>query len=225
MNIVIPLIESKNDNVELRYTLRSLEAYYGQFELMLIGYCPKWLAGATVVNFLHVFGASRKEPNIANKLLLASEIIADKFLYSLDDNYILPTYRDIVRYKASIAQTCAETKSGHYRKSCENTMNALGHDSIDFDLHCPAWIEPEKFLHVYHHHNFNQDFGLLVKSTYFNHIMPACNLSADIKIRTPLRSLEHLRNVEFFSTHESAINKQMILFLESLFPEKSRFEG
>jgi hypothetical protein len=224
MNIVIPLIESKNDNVELRYTLRSLQAYYGHFELFLIGHHPGWLKGANVIPFKDEHGASRKECNIASKLLLASNTISGLFLYSCDDNYLLPTYRDIVRYKGTIAETCAETKSGHYRKSCENTMNALGHDSIDFDLHCPAWIDSVKFIDVYQAHNFQQDFGLLVKSTYFNHIMPPCTLSSDIKIRTPLRSLEHLRNVEFLSTHESAINKQMILFLESLFPDKSIFE-
>jgi len=225
MNIVIPLIESKNDNVELRYTLRSLQAYYGDFELYVIGYCPLWLKADTYIWDVNISGSKNKEFNIASRIAYSCQIIHEPFLYSCDDNYILPSYCDIVRHKGFISETCAETKSGSYRKSCENTMKELGLNVLDYDLHCPAWIDPHKFLDVYQAHNFNQDFGLLVKSTYFNYVGSACTLSDDIKIRTPLRSLEHLRNVEFFSTHESAINKQMIIFLESLFPDKSRFEG
>jgi len=222
MLVVIPLIKASFDNIELRYTLRSHVARLGDFDLMVIGYKPPWLVNCMHYPFADRRGLLWKESNIYNKLRFAFSLPGvESFLFSNDDYYINDGY-DISTYyhKGPLLNTLQGHKSSGYCESLRNTIKILGPDALDFDVHAPLMLHKKDFELSINKDTFAYHYGAVIKSLYCRG--KAGTRCVDMKVKN-----EYFKGVEllpFFSSADSGLKPGFLNYLQSRWPNKSKFE-
>lgn len=145
---------SKNDNQELRWSLRSLEKFArdddGQLnvEPIIVGTVPDWFAGASIRT---TDPTNRKAKNMFHKIvsIVDSKLVSGEFLCSSDDHFLLRTvnFERWPRYFRNAI--LAEYNGGNnYAKTIATTRDVLlenGYPAIDFTCHCNEWMDTETF--------------------------------------------------------------------------------
>lgn len=224
MQIAIPLIESINDNIELRYALRGVEKYLsGVSGITIIGHKPTWLQNVTHVPHEPATTHEWKEKNIYDKLCK----MRGKFLYMNDDHFLLSPY--VARkfpfyYDGTLQDRLNKCSNRHaYAQTVRNTIDAFGRESKFYDIHCPVIME-QKYFWQYQRHWFKQ-FGLCFKTLYIRKPFPI--EYSDLKLNASF-DINQLRSMTagrlWFSTSEQAWNNVMFEFMEEIYPLKSKYE-
>lgn len=215
--ILIPVSDfSVTGHQELRYTLRSLANLTGVGEVTIIGHKPKW-----ITNVNHIWASDDpqkryKERNILYKLLKSPY---ERFLYVMDDNYIIermsapkfPYYWKIATYR------------GPYATTMQRTLAITGKD---YDLHCPMLMD-RKGLEKLNELDWSVPFGYGVKSLYCHYAGIQGQQALDMKIDTPLSrgAISSLvQGRKWFSSGDQAFQGEMRGWLLGRFPEKSKYE-
>lgn len=223
MQIAIPLIESIQDNIELRYALRSVEMYLtGVSSITIIGYKPSWLRNVTHIPHDAAINTEWKEKNIYDKLCL----MRGKFLYMNDDHFLLHQYnarKFPYYYEGTLADKLNKTFVRNvYRKTIENTMQIEPHKPF-FDIHCPIIIDTDYFCMKA---DWNNKFGYCLKTLYTSWdkaFVPATDLKLTAQFdEQQIRQL--IADRLWFSTSEAAWNEPMIKVMNELYPKKSKHE-
>lgn len=142
------------------------------------------------------------------------------FLYSNDDyyaledfDYQLPHYYDT---------TCRDLALRHPQRSYREMYNNCLPDWLNFDVHTPMIMEKQRFKETFE----AMDGQTPIKTTY-GQGLPGWYL-ADMKIAGEHNKelLDYkTRDRPFFSTHDSAVNADLIEFLNNLYPDKSPVEN
>lgn len=219
-------------NNELKFSLRSLvKNVTGVNEVYVIGDPVRWLVNA---NFIHVQESGVKSIRILNKIKIACENknITDDFLFMNDDHFFLhrvdaatfPYYYSNEDME-EIINTRIEIDS--YVQMIKDTK-ALFENFNYFDIHTPMIINKAKFLELYGKFNFAKyDNGLLIKSMYCNYFNIPGIAKKDCIFRKPmeLKEIEEkVKGHDVFSIHDDAINEDLIYFIESNYPNKTKYE-
>jgi len=144
--------DSKCDNMELRWGLRSIDKYgIGVDRVYVCGECPQWLSDEVIkipcddIN-KDTIHPTQKAQNIANKLLYAvdNSDIGSEFLVSMDDHFYTKDvdfneYPYYVKYTNSPFLPEVKTpKMNEYTKwlvDCKNRLDELGLPTFHFTLH------------------------------------------------------------------------------------------
>lgn len=219
MRLVIPYRLPQDGGIELRYSIRSIVKHFKLLSgVLLIGDKPEWYTGDHIP-FADVPG--EKERSMQLKVL---QVPDSTFLYSNDDFFAnsdfdekLPDYYDT---------DCRDMAERHpidsYRKMYNNCLPHW----LNFDIHTPMLVTKQIFKASY----YAMDAQTPIKTTYGNHTkytMYGSQYLADCKIKGE-HSLQEIiyatKDRPFFSTHNNAINADMIAFLENLYPNVSPFE-
>lgn len=218
MRLVIPYRLPADGGIELRYAIRSMVKHFKPLSgVLLIGDKPEWYIGDHIP-YADLKG--EKERSMQLKVLQAPYAI---FLYSNDDifaqkdfNIELPNY-----YDTDCRDMAVRHPIDSYRKLYNN---CLPHWK-NFDVHTPMIV----FNRVFKSSFNNMDAQTPIKTTYGNNsgLEETSKYLADCKIKGT-HSLEEIiyatKDRPFFSTHNNAINADMINFLESLYPDGSPYE-
>lgn len=232
MDIVIPLRKSANDDIELRFALRSIEQYIlERGNIFIVGYCPKWLS-----NIIHIpaddYPDRRfRDNNIFRKITLAcdDQRVSDSFCVASDDHFLLKPFSGQPVYSTTLFYHMNNYRStSTYRNTLLNTIRILPEGSLNFNLHCPIVYNKELFVRSVGSLNWKVAHGYAINSVY-------CNMNNvegfhyyDLKIKKPMRAGEItklLNNRLFFSVDDPAMNQAMIGVLESIYPVKSQYES
>lgn len=247
IDIVIPLRnDSKWDNNEIRYCLRSVEKHLTDIrDVYIIGHKPKFLQN---VKHIEMRDTSQwATVNIRKKLLAACDNpeVSPNFLYMNDDHYLLESYKkDHFYYCGTLDEALQSSKHSIYTQIIRNTIYRLGGYAPYYDVHTPVLINKEVFTE-----SMNQDpgesawplnpnewhfcwGGYLIKSTYCNYLFskykPVFDTTKveDGKVR---HYMSYPQLKEFImsrpvlsSTDDVLID--MRLLLQELYPEKSKYE-
>lgn len=231
ITIAVPLADSTpHDAIELRYSLRSLEAVYGAFDLLIVGSVKPvqkmlihyhYQVAYVVDGMPH---AVQKENNIRDKFYQACNIIGSPFLWSNDDFFLMPSWDDSrPKNKGPMNFTYRKSISPGYKQSIINTQKYIGHDWIDFDNHAPCWIDPAKVKVV----DQWPQYGYLHKTLYHYHAGTKDEVYCeDIKLHTrpDKNMIAKIEASQYFSTSHAALSKPFIKWLDEKWPHKSRFE-
>lgn len=224
--------ESKHNNNELKFSLRSLEKHCSGFNnIYLIGERPWWITG--IKHYPHK-DTQPKAISILNKIKYACKLqtLSDQFLFINDDHFFVKDL-DITemeyQYNNSEREKILETreKTDGYRMLIENT-NKVAINGNYFDIHKPIIYDKKKFLAMCKNYTFEKySTGLLIKTMYcyFNKIKGI--ESQDYIIREKLGESEireKLKDADIFSIHDPAVNKDLINFFESNYPNESNYE-
>jgi len=226
MDVFYPLKTggSKHDNLELRYSLRSIEKNLSGFDRVFISteVLPEWL---TNIVHLPVKDNIKKVPdwNIMDKVYNA-EGISDNFLFINDDHFMMEPYQTATfpnYYYSTLDQYCRKRGKDGYGYRARNTMDWLtkqGLKLLHFDIHYPILYNLKAFREVMDQVPWETEKrGFIVKSLYGNAMkLPGTythdNKTGNIDLRLPV-----------FSTYPH-IKLSIINYLKACFPKPSRFE-
>lgn len=236
MDIVIPLGNGSHwDNLELKFALRSLVAYCHHVDnVYIIGEKPNWLKSVVHIPAVDKPGQENKERNICNKILLACSLpeLSTNFLFMNDDHFLLSRIPPLWCYYHDMLSNTIDNRPAHdsYYYALQNTLEALDKKHLptkNFDCHAPIIYNKEKFKRVMSRHDWTIPNGYVIKSLYCNTLSIPGKKCTDLKITTRFRcsELEALTaGRKFFSIGDGATGADLNIFLNYLYPDKSKYE-
>lgn len=231
--IILPLGHgSRNNDLELRYCLRSIEKHLtGYGDIFIVGEKPGWLQ-----NVVHIPCADHgdktydKERNIFTKIMTAcaDERVTDDFLFLNDDHYLLQDYRAghfPYYYYGMLSEKRTVTD---YKNTIWNTQKHHGEINPYYaDIHCPILYNKVKFIEWVAALDWWVHFGFAIKTVYCNGILPLMVEYPDLKINEPLTAAqitEQLTGRAWFSIGDKAFHGEIKKVLQDLYPKKSNYE-
>lgn len=232
--VVIPY-KYCGQSVELKYTLRGIEKYVDNPEVLIIGDMPRTLKGFEYIPHKCVIGYKWKERNIYEKLMLVN----DDFIYFNDDHYLLEPFNYEYHYSGTLEDQIKEYEktNNQFRQTLINTIGALRfiNNIENYYRHQPFFIKNKIFKDI--KLDWGKEWGYCIKSVYgylAEYDGKYCRDKdftikeyPDLKIREPLREnkiRELIKGRQYFSTDDGAINRDMVKVLESIYPFKSKYE-
>jgi hypothetical protein len=223
------------DNNELRYSLRSLEKHVSEYRnIYIIGECPSFLQN--IIHIPYDDEHPEKDTRIALKILDAchQKDISEQFLFMNDDHFITKSFNAIQLpffHKGIIATEMNLPELNYnYKQTLLNTNSALierGYPAYNFDTHTPIIYNKKIFPIIFNLYNWNLKYSYAVKSIYCNTLGLFGKYMDDCKIlkRHDYSTLESLTSdKQFFSISDSAIGDSLEKLLNTLFPNKSKYE-
>jgi len=231
-DIVIPYLHSpRNNGLELRFCLRSIEKYLKDYnDIWIIGDKPSWLKNCKHISVKDSPYPRLKENNIYRKIIAACENpeVSENFLFMNDDHFLLkphiaPTFN--YYHRGELYASMVKNK-GSYRATLNHSKKVLeerGLPPLDYDCHAPIIYNKKNFIKAFEGLVW-KDWGYAIKSIYcgINKIegmyMTDCKISSNIPRDIKLKA----QNREWFSTGN--INPNMEIFLSGLYPKKSIYE-
>lgn len=217
MRLVIPYRLS-GDGVELLYAIRSIYKYFAPLSgVLLIGDKPEWYNGD------HIPLADLKGEKEKSMMLKVLQAQDEDFLYSNDDYFALqPFNENLPNYYDT---TCQDMAGRHPIPSYRDLyMNCPG-NWLNFDIHTPMIMNRDRFKAAFD----AMDGQTPIKTTYGNYKPRVGNTEylCDLKINGAhmVYEIEQLVSERpFFSTHDSAIEANMLAVFSYLYPDTSPVE-
>lgn len=216
MRVVIPYCLPADGGIELRYSIRSMVKHFKPLSgVLLIGDRPTWYNGDHIP-FADIPG--EKERSMQLKVLQAPD---DSFLYSNDDYFAQEDFN--ISLVDCYDTDCRDIAARHPIESYRTMYNNCLPDWKNYDIHAPMVMTRNIFKASY----YQMQAQMPIKTTYGNFVHGNSAYLADCKIRGEhnIEELEYItKDRPFFSTHDSAINEDMITFLQRLYPNASPYE-
>lgn len=229
MDIVCPLISTKDNNLELRYSLRTLPEHDN---LWIIWSKPKWLQG---VKHIPYKDEKRKWSNTAEKLWIAcnDDRISEDFIWTNDDIYWIKGWLDY--YKLwSLKDVLAnmKVKSNHYYSI--KAVYDIFPEWDCFDTHTPIIFNKTKLRKIFEKYPLWTRWSkrtlycleYWIKGKWLN--VPEYKVKANSRIKDCkcyyISKFKILDNQEYFSTNDWMIKYKEIRDLFSWL-EPSKYEN
>lgn len=147
---------SRHDNVEIRYSLRSIEKYCkGYDRVFVVGQCPEWLRNVEYIPCPDDQGYSHK--NMMKKILHAckNSDISEDFVMQADDHFYVRPYdfRDIKPYEKGElrSELWHPDRDTVYQQSIVDTRKWLekhGYPYRNGSQHCGMWFKKSLWLQI-----------------------------------------------------------------------------
>lgn len=242
-SIVIPLGTSPNNHIELRYALRSIEKHVnGSPDVFIVGERPEWIKKESVFHIPFQMAPSMeyKQHNIFNKTMAAvnDERVSDEFLFMNDDHFFC---QDVeiseypVYFKKKLIESIDEN-SLSYKNTLMNTLSFLqnyfetnAEDFMNYDIHTPILYKKEKLEEMSRMINKMPKNGFCLKTVYsYLNIYNVDKHLTDLKIKGVndySLFLDMIKDRNVFSCSDSAWKTQFKIYMNRLYPNKSKFEN
>jgi hypothetical protein len=225
--------ESRHDDIELRYSLRSLQKYAKNLgRIFVVGHKPHWLTGVT--NIPHVGGHACKDADIINKLRLACESgISERFIFASDDQCLLaPT--DLATMPATFSAVARTPNKNKWEKRLHATAGYVASKGVtpeNFDTHTFQPHSRIEFLAAVKDAPYDTKQGLTVNTLALN-LSPSvfrASLNGDkTTLYKAVKNADALRKMLAGRRHlgynDNAMTAAFMLVLGELFPEPSQYE-
>lgn len=224
IDVVIPLLRngSKNQDLELVYSLRSIEKNLTDYRnIIIVGDLPTFVNPETVIH-IPFKDTPSKQANIKNKILAAFEVSTDQILFTNDDIFLLqpfsaPSYP--YYYEGDLKDT-SEKAARHF---AYNELKEQNLPTKHFDIHAPIIYKKDLFIEAMRHFSDNSS----IKSKYANYWSIEGAEIKDLKISSHLRARtikQAIKDRAFFSIGDFGMNADMKMVLSELFPSPSKHE-
>ena len=142
MSAYVYLVRPGDQNDELRYSLRSLEANLPPGDVAIVGYRPTWVTGV-----LHIPGnryGTNKQRNVYDNVLTAArcDVLPDQVVWMNDDFITLAPAVPAMAHRCTLAEHIdgLTSRSWWYRslRATADWLRHNGHDDpLSFELHRP----------------------------------------------------------------------------------------
>lgn len=216
------------NNEELRYSIRSIVKNLPHANIWLVGGKPEWYNG----NFIEAKDYGRKFQNIKNCLRVVADSpdISERFILMNDDFFITKKMNSLpIMHGGSLFMKTHEYKMldprSEYVKLLELTYRELvrlGVESpIDYDIHVPMVMDKTNLKSILEYEGFP-------RSMYGNIVGIGGDKIRDVKTyaKGPLisRSYKFDDNSEFISSEGTSFKLNLKDKLQTMFPEKTKYE-
>lgn len=233
IDVVVPLGNGSrwHDN-ELRYCLRSIEQHLkGYGEIFIIGEKPEWLTNIIHIPFKESSNTKYRERNIYEKIIVACADIrlGKRFIFFNDDHYLLQDIKADefpYHYKGAMEGNANNRRATDpYGNTLRNTLKVTSNQVNNYDTHCPIVYDKELFATSVGRLDWVVPFGYAIKTVYCYYNGITGEYYEDCK--AGLQGVEQLREIVkdrlYFSTAPK-MGKALKMFLEELYPNKSKYE-
>lgn len=233
MDIVIPVLKSKYNYIDLRYALRSIEKHLkGYRDIYIIGDKIPLFKNLKYIRATDDRSSKFKERNIYRKIIKACNepSISEDFLFMNDDHFLLTDF-EIEKFpyyhKGELADSMAKN-TGNYRKTLNHTKKLLAEKNLptlNFDTHCQIVFNKQLFFNTFTHTNWDLHYGYGIKSLYcgMNGIEGIYQPDCKINNKTNTEMLAKIAGREWFST--GAISRGMVEIFDTLYPQPCSYEN
>ena len=229
MDIVYP-VKSTNENIELRYSLRSLQNIQHD-RVFIIGDLPNFVQNVIYIPIKSVNSRYVSTTNSLKTICINKEV-SDNFIWMNDDFFILKPIQpndlllnrgkmnDIVSYYHKIHNSLTP-----YDRNVENAykeLKSMGFEEpISFELHCPIIINKYKFLTICDKIKTDA-LHCCKRSLYGNYYIGNSNTIKDIKVLS--NTIFDEKNYDRFISCSENTFKKVEDFLKKNFPNKCIYE-
>jgi hypothetical protein len=239
--------ESKCEDLELRYSLRSLSLFKDLGKVFIVGHLPKWIKRDTVIH-IPAFDPylANKDANLISKLILAcfDERLSEDFLWFSDDQVLLrecdvnlfqTPLIDNIHLRRLIVPGARLNRWLTRLKRSKEILIERGYKYDCYESHTPYLLNKKLYPKILLSYDYGSAEGYLGNTLYFNTLFDTLDMSGIenteqrlMKLEVEHSSVQEIelkRNSKFFLNYtDRAINKNLFVFLETLFPETSIFE-
>lgn len=232
MDAVFPFKNSENNDIELRFALRSLEKnLIGLGHVWIIGDRPNWTftEHITWIKFPNLYAEEYfKQRNIVNKILCACNdnriSVKQEFLLCKDNQFLLAPTHEMSNYHKG-----RSWRSGNAVEA--NTRDLFPDRKINnFNTHSPFIVIPAVFkAYMTRDIDWTKPNGYCIKTTYavkagidgefYPYGIKFNGQSTFTKIDNVLTA-----GKRYFACNSTSFRLGVHKWLEEKFPEKSRFE-
>jgi hypothetical protein len=230
MDIIIPLHDrSAWNHNELRYALRSIKFEHDR--VWVIGSKPDWLH-----NVIHLPLRDKTNfpaTNIYQKLMYACETegVSDNFMMLHDDHYLLPSFQyDAAYYEGDVERAMLNCKDYLQQRPIMNTVDRLLRDRQAsmkyFDISTPMMFNKKAFVEAMLSVDWMWPYGYCIKTIYCNYHRIDGVESADgrVNVDKTYSSLLEFSHGRVCLSSADKMNDDFKRFLQTMFPEKSKYE-
>jgi hypothetical protein len=224
MDIVILNSPDSSDNVELLFTLRSIEKHLkGHRKVFIVGSLPKWIEESKVT-FIPFATGDKKAVNIAERLLTVqkNKSVTATFVYFTNDVILLvdKNVNDIENYHKGEINENIDGSYGYFLKQTKEELIKKGLPTLNYDTHYPFVLNKKMLKEAFDKFDFkDSQIGFGTRSMYGNYHKLDCKQVKDCKYRNEIN-----KKLDYISTDENNITKELFDFLTAKFPEQSKFE-
>ncbi len=235
-SIVIPLSKGSywKDTTELKYALRSLEKNFKDLgEVYIIGHKPKWINNVNHIDYDDLY-PDNKGACIISKLIFACDCpqISKDFLFCSDDQLMLKPMKskDIKPYYIyDLKDFKFSGENKFWMKCLKNVQEVLEYQGLpryNYEPHYPLILNKNKFRKVMDGYDWK---GRLYPtlSLYFNNIVKNHKQLPDnyrVFYANELGDLSAMDRCNFAGYDDYALSMKFIKKIDSLFPNKSKYE-
>lgn len=218
-------------NQELRYSLRSVDAFYPDADVWIVGGKPEWYIG----NYIEVEQQDDPFENVRSSLdkIVNDSRIPNDIIIMNDDfffvrhvetfaPYISGTLRDKIKHNLDNGITTSyvrrlERLNTHCKRYTDNPL--------DFDIHVPIHVKKNNLSLIL-------DDNVMWRSNYGNRFIDPGStvVMDDVKVYPRgsyfFKSYDYLsKRYPFFSTQDSTFVRVHAKMLRGMFPARSKFEA
>ena len=220
--------ESENKDLELKYSLRSLERFVRDYgRIFITGECPDYIDKTKVIYTQEEdIGDPMKNHMHKVKQTIRKTDISEYFVLMYDDIFF-KRETHLMNYPAYQRGKLGEQHTGNvqYRNALEKTkkwLNDRMFEYYDYELHIPFVYQRGKFLMM---ESMIWEKEIAVRSVYGNIFCEKAPYRTDIKIRATNEKVEDIpEKYECFSVSDKAFPYDVQEWCESHFQTKSRWE-
>lgn len=229
---------SEYNNIELRYSLRSLSNFIPLRNVYVVGYKPDWIQ-----NIIHISAedcyTTNKDANLINKLLLATidPNLSEEFVNMSDDQVFLKecTYEDLsiplIDNKHYLENNRRLGKWQNRLMRTRDKLKSLNLPSDCFEAHVPYLLSKNNYASILFKYDYGFDKGYCGNTLYFNTLKKKgkeIDANSLARIVDPIVKKETIYeicdNKQFLNYTDKAINDNLLLYLQNKFSAKSKYE-
>lgn len=242
VDVIIPLGDnpSKNNNLELRFALRSIEKNLldVRYVYIVTEKLPDWVDDVVHVKCSDLL-KHNKDGNIINKVLAALENtneqhidVLDNFVFMADDNILAKpmSSEDIGYYHLGTLEKKKFDDSNAWHMKLLNGYSKLkeeGKPVWNWESHCPVVMEKYKFINVYRmmYPEFEDDgAGYTIYTMYFNNYMPKV-FSSTKGVKSTFEDKKIVADEsKFMGYNDQGFTEEVKKLIKNMFPKPSRYE-
>lgn len=221
------------DYNELRYSLRSLDLFNDIGQVFIVGHKPEWCQNVIHLPLSDPY-KHNKDANLNNKLVLAccDPRLSDHFIFMSDDQYFLKETNS-EDLKPVTCNTSHKPKGkDQWNKRMTRTLKFLksrGHSTDVFEAHCPYLLEKSVYPCVVLDYCYGEAVGMCGNTLYFNTLgVKGVHNTDHVTGTSRHHSLEEIHKrvggIRFLNINHGVSDAHKE-FLQSKFPEKSKYES
>ena len=211
---------SQNDDIELRYSLRSVAKHHKKYHVTIVGWKPSWCEPDLFIPCKDKHGM--KAYNTFNKLLTATEQIESGLHVLMCDDFILlePHLHRMYFYDTLLNRANSGTFYG--KNLFKNTLRLVQRGAKCFDVHMPFSFQSDLMRTVLTRNKANLGtIGISYQSLYAD---TDTQLPIEHHMNAKVGRLIAKPNYKAVSLSDSALHQGRNAWLDLYLYKKSRFE-
>jgi hypothetical protein len=218
------------ENEELRYSLRSVEKFFPDSQVWIVGGKPSWYSG----NFIHVAASSDIFQNVKNSLAatITEDLIPEDIVIMNDDFFFVKTLDTIPHYvsgtlKDRILFNKQNGVSSSYVRRLVHSYKYCKRYSpfpLDFDIHVPMPVKKQLLIEVVKE-------PIMWRSNYGNRFVKNEDTQTirDVKVysdsKNYFKSYDYLSlEYPFVSTDDKSFKIVYEKLFKDMLPDPSKYE-